>query len=166
METDARAGELKEGGWVRILRGSEAEARHLRKYGHGEPWKYRYSVKKRTKHAVLLEVPKDGSVPAIMEWQLIRRCEPAPEKVHERHHDDPKLTEFGIPTNEDGDTTGSPIGMPTDPDDPDHFWEIEYVIANKRVRREAQFCCIARVRQHEEYRSPRRRGRDWYLPCQ
>jgi hypothetical protein len=32
-------------------------------------------------HAVLLDVPKDGSVPAIGEWQLIRKHEPAAHPI-------------------------------------------------------------------------------------
>ena len=30
--------------YVRILKGTEDEARYTRKHGHGEPWKHRYKV--------------------------------------------------------------------------------------------------------------------------
>ena len=61
-EVDPRAGQIKKDGWVRIIRGSKQEAAALRKHGHGEPWKYKYRVREVRPHAVLLEIPKDGSV--------------------------------------------------------------------------------------------------------
>lgn len=96
-ELNHRAGHIQPGGWIRILRDSNEKAAYIRKHGHGEPWKNKYKVLEVKPHGVRLEVPKDGSVPAISEWQLIRRCEPAraddilPEKT------DPQLTEAGVP---------------------------------------------------------------------
>ena len=69
-ELDPRAGQIKPGGWVRIIKGSMEEAKYLRKHGHGTPWKNRYRVLDVRPHAVRLAVPKDGSVPAISDWQL------------------------------------------------------------------------------------------------
>jgi hypothetical protein len=83
--------------YVRILRGSNDDAKYLRKHGHGQPWKYKYKVLQAFPHAVQLEVPKDGSVPRINPWQLTRRCEPAPERLETPQQDDPLLTEHGIP---------------------------------------------------------------------
>ena len=90
----------------------------LRKHGHGEPWKHKYRVKEVRRHAVLLEVPKDGSVPAISEWQLIRRCEPAPPDGHGPREDDPRLTELGVPVPGSG---GEQL-------DPGEYYEIERIL--------------------------------------
>ena len=92
--------------YVRILKGTEDEARYTRKHGHGEPWKHRYKVLDVRPHAVRLEVPTDGSVPRISEWQLIRRCELASTEEVLPQRDDPILTESGIPlpTSDSADT--------------------------------------------------------------
>ena len=102
MEVDGRAGAIRASDattdrYVRIIRGSFQEARYARKHGHGEPWKHRYKVLAVRPHAVKLEVPKDGSVPRINEWQLIRRCEPCPAVEVLPTPDDPVLTESGVP---------------------------------------------------------------------
>ena len=73
------------------------EAKYLRRHGHGTPWKYRYRVLEVRPHAVRLSVPKDRSVPAIGEWQLIRRMEPASTETHRPHLNDPWMAELGIP---------------------------------------------------------------------
>lgn len=128
-EKDPRAGKIRPQGWVRIIRGSMKEAEQLRKHGHGEPWKHRYRVLEVRPHAVRLEVPKDGSVPAISEWQLIRRCEPSPARLEEPADTDPKLTEDGIPVH---GTTTDTEDIPADPDDPDQVYEIERILSAKK----------------------------------
>ena len=45
-EVDLRACKISAGLYVRILRGSVADAAYLRKHGHSETWKYRYEVLK------------------------------------------------------------------------------------------------------------------------
>ena len=101
-----------------------------RKHGHGQPWKYRYKVLEVRPHAVRLQVPKDGSVPEVAEWQLIRRCEPAPEERHDPRPDDPTLTEMGVPL------TSAPPGaanVEADTHDPDELFEIDKILdATKR----------------------------------
>ena len=102
MEIDGRTGIIRASDattdrYVRIIRGSFHEARYARKHGHGEPWKHKYKVLAVRPHAVQLEVPKDGSVPRINEWQLIRRCEPCPAEEVKPAPDDPVLTESGVP---------------------------------------------------------------------
>ena len=77
-ELDHRNGHIKPNDWVRLLRGSKENAQYLRKHGHGEPWKSRYQAKQVKPHAVLLDVPKDGSVPRVAEWQLIRKVDNQP----------------------------------------------------------------------------------------
>ena len=102
------------------------DAEHLRKHG---PWKHRYRVLEVRPHAVRLEVPKDGSVPAISEWQLIRRCEPAPPELEEPAEGDPELTEDGIPVP---GTAAAGEEIPADPDDPDQVYEIERILSAKK----------------------------------
>ena len=130
-EVDSRAGQIKPGGWVRIVHGSLEEARYLRKHGHGEPWKYRYRVVEVRPHAVRLDVPKDGSVPVIGEWQLIRKCEPAPERVEEPRDNDPILTDLGVPVP--GAAAPPSMAEPADLSDPDQVYEIERVLRAKKV---------------------------------
>lgn len=124
-ELNKRAGRIEAGSYVRILRGSEQDAAFLRKHGHGTAWKFRYKVKRVTSHAVLLEVPTDGSVPRISEWQLIRRCEPAPDEEVHPQPDDPVLTEHGIPLSNDDDTL---------PLDDDEVYEIEHVLRAEKIK--------------------------------
>ena len=77
-ETDSRSGRIRAStptcpSYVRMIRGSFEDARYIRKHGHGAPWKNKYQVLEVRPHAVRLEIPKDGSVPIVNEWQLIRR---------------------------------------------------------------------------------------------
>ena len=112
--------------YVRILRGSQEGATYLRKHGHGDVWKYRYKVLEVTPHAVRLEVPKDGSVPAISQWQLIRRCEPSLADEIMPSPDDPKMTDMGVPLYPNG-------GEVLVEDDPDKEWEIDKVVSAEKV---------------------------------
>ena len=128
-ELDHRSGKIVVGGWVRILRGSEQEAAYLRKHGHGVPWKYRYKVLDVRPHAVLLEVPKDGSVPAISEWQLIRRCEPATVEVRQPGPLDPKFSEDGVCVP--GAT--APAAAPAAEEYGDEAYEIDKVLRAEKV---------------------------------
>ena len=103
------------------------EAKYLRKHGHGAPWKYRYRVREVRSHSVRLVIPTDGSVPAISEWQLIRRMEPAPSEIHRPHLNDPRMTELGIPVpGSTGDVTVNVI-------DPDQVYEIDRVLRATKV---------------------------------
>ena len=126
-ELDGRAGHIKVGGYVRIIRGSMEDAKYIRKHGHGAPWKHKYLVKEVRPHAVLLDVPKDGSVPEIMDWQLIRRCEPAPAESHLPHVDDPRMTEMGVPLpGSAGDSIANAV-------DPNEVYEIDKVLRATKV---------------------------------
>ena len=126
-ELDPRAGQIKPGGWARIIKGSMEEAKYLRKHGHGVPWKYRYRVLEVRPHAVRLAIPKDGSVPAIGEWQLIRRMEPASAEVHRPHLNDPRMTEMGIPV------PGTAGDVTVDVIDPDQVYEIDRILRATKV---------------------------------
>jgi len=126
-DLDPRAGQIKPGGWVRIVKGSLEEAKFLRKHGHGTPWKNRYRVLEVKPHAVRLSVPKDGSVPVIGEWQLIRRMEPSPAVTHRPHLDDPRMTELGIPV------PGTVGDVTVDVADPDQLYEIDKILRATKV---------------------------------
>jgi hypothetical protein len=102
-------------------------AEYLRKHGHGAPWKNRYKVLEVRPHAVRLEVPKDGSVPIVNEWQLIRRCEPAPAHEEMPHDNDPELHESGyrIPT--------SAVDRGLTAVDNDTVYEIDCILSAEKV---------------------------------
>ena len=134
---DGRAGQIRastptKAEYVRILRGSEQDARYVRKHGHGATWKYRYKVLEVRPHAVLLEVPKDGSVPQIQPWQSIRRCEPSPDHEVLPEPTDPKMGEVGVklPIAEVPDEAGSSAEVDTDDDE---VYEIEKVLSAEKV---------------------------------
>ena len=83
--------------YVWMIHGSKEQAQYLRKHGHGTPWRHKYKVLEVKPHAVRLEVPKDGSVPIVNEWQLIRRMSPAHEHEHSPDEHSPVLTDMGVP---------------------------------------------------------------------
>ena len=103
---DSRFTSVREGGHVWLLHPGAGTAGYIRQHGHGLPWKHLYKVKEKTRDGVRLEVPTDGSVPRVMEWQSIRRVVPAvPHPVwglHTPPPDAPKVTESGlrVPTAE------------------------------------------------------------------
>jgi hypothetical protein len=129
-EVYSRTGVIKEGQWVRVIHGSLDDAAYVRKHGHGSLWKHRYKVRHVRPHAVYLEVPKDGSVPVIQNWQLIRKVEPAPAMEHGPAADDPVITEFGIPTR--SAITDDNIVLPV-AYDPDEIFEVERVLKADKI---------------------------------
>jgi hypothetical protein len=118
--------------YVWILYGSAEQARHLRKYGHGQPWKHKYKVLEVKPHAVRLEIPSDGSVPRINEWQLIRRVHPAREDEHVPPDSSPALTELGIPVPRMTDST-TPLVVTGSPDADDTDYAIDHVSHAEKV---------------------------------
>ena len=80
--------------WLRY--GSEENAAYIRKHGHGAPWRHRYKVLETRPHAVRLQVPTDGSVPRVLEWQPMRRVSVARSDEHGPTGDEPYLTDSGI----------------------------------------------------------------------
>ena len=79
-----------------VIHGSKEQAAYVAKHGHGLPWKHKYKVLEARPHAVKLEIPSDGSVPRINEWQLRRRVARAPTGHHCVSDDDPIITESGL----------------------------------------------------------------------
>ena len=49
-------------------------ARYLRKHGHGIAWRHPFKVIAVKPHAVMLDIPRDGSVPDVLPWQSLRKC--------------------------------------------------------------------------------------------
>jgi hypothetical protein len=69
-------------------------------------------------------------VPDIGEWQLIRRCEPAPDEEHRPRADDPVLTDMGVPL------PSAPPGVAeveADAHDPEQVFDIDRVLSAKKV---------------------------------
>ena len=79
-----------------LIHGSLESAAYMRKHGHGLPWRHKYKVLETRPHAVKLEIPKDGSVPIVNEWQLRRRVAPAHPGEHTPGKAAPIITESGI----------------------------------------------------------------------
>ena len=78
-----------------LLYGSKENAAYIRKHGHGAPWRHTYKVLEVKPHGVRLEVPKDGSVPRVLEWQPMRRVAVAHEDEHGPTGFEPYMTEYG-----------------------------------------------------------------------
>ena len=70
-------------------------SRYLRKHGHGKPWRHAFIVKEVKPHAVLLDVPTDGSVPDVLLWQSLRKCAFAAPHFHDDSMPLPSVTEEG-----------------------------------------------------------------------
>jgi hypothetical protein len=111
--------------------GSKENADYIRKHGHGAPWRYRYKVLEVRPHAVRLEIPKDGSVPRVLEWQSMRRVSAAHDHVHAPTGYEPYMTEYGLTIDKPGD------GGPTDDDlDDVDTYEIEDIVRADRIGRD------------------------------
>ena len=81
------------------LKYSDSEkSRYIRKHGKGLAWRHAFTVLAVKPHAVLLEVPSDGSVPDVLPWQSLRKCSFAAPFFH-----DPELVlpdvDKGMSTN-------------------------------------------------------------------
>ena len=81
--------------YVWLLYGSKENAAYIRKHGHGAPWRHKYKVLEVKPHGVRLEVPIDGSVPRVLEWQPMRRVAVAHEDEHGPTGFEPYMTEYG-----------------------------------------------------------------------
>ena len=124
--------------YVWLLHGSKEQAEYVRKHGHGLPWKHKYKVLELRPHAARLEVPKDGTVPVIGEWQLLRRMVPAAPDEHTPPADWPHITEAGIrispanPSLTPGNALGTDDGEPRW-DGEDDWYDLEEVPHAERV---------------------------------
>ena len=116
--------------YIWLLYGSPENAAYIRKHGHGAPWRHRYKVLEVRPHAVRLEVPKDGSVPKVMEWQPMRRVSVARPDEHGPTGDEPYITESGLAISRPGNTSTEPNGG-LDSDETEY--EIERVLNAQRI---------------------------------
>ena len=82
--------------YVWLLHGSQQQADYTRKRGHGTAWKHKYKLLDVRPHAVLLEIPTDGSVPRVHPWQLRRRVVRASADEHAPDNNSPIITEGGV----------------------------------------------------------------------
>ena len=86
-------------------------------------------------HAVRLEVPTDGSVPRVQEWQSLRRVSVAHADEHGPAGDEPVVTEYGLalPTQQHAaNAPPSPIDIGDNPDDEESY-EIDRVVSAERI---------------------------------
>ena len=134
-----RASTDQESHYVWLIHGSKEQAVYVRKHGHGMPWKHKYKVLEVKPTAVRLEIPTDGSVPRVNEWQLIRRVTPASAGSHSPGADAPRVTESGtlVPGAVE-DTSPAPAsagdGGLEDASD-DHLYDIERISHAVKVGR-------------------------------
>ena len=115
-------------------------ARYLRKHGHGKPWKHSFKVLQVRPHAVLLDLPKDGSVPDVIPWQSLRKCSYAPRHFHRDDLPRPQTDEHGRVVVDDADPVSDDDDAPVDDGSngysswsPDALYEIERIVSAKRV---------------------------------
>ena len=123
---------------VWLVYSDSERARYLRKHGHGRPWRHPFVVSAVKPHAVRLEIPSDGSVPAVLPWQSLRKCSFAAPHFHDPALLLPDLNEKGLPMmpeDEDELTAGDvePASVPLD--DPDVDYPIERIVSATRVGR-------------------------------
>ena len=145
--------QVQKGDKVWLVYQDSEKARYLRKHGHGKPWRHAFTVADTRPHAVLLEVPKDGSVPDVQPWQSLRKCSFAAPHFHDEDMPAPAVDDRGIPTVDDAsaepvapaatDDVGelAPPPPPVSDDDPmgwqawtpEAKYEIERIVAAHRV---------------------------------
>ena len=123
------------------------KSRYLRKHGKGRPWKHPFVVKEVRPHAVRLEIPKDGSAPAVRQWQSLRKCSFAAPHFHSDNLPIPRVDHLHLPLADSSDTEGEeapqpaqPAADPADPNGweawrsaPDTRYEIERIVSAERV---------------------------------
>jgi len=96
------------------LKYSDSEkSRYIRKHGKGLAWRHAFTVLAVKPHAVLLEVPSDGSVPDVLPWQSLRKCSFAAPFFHDPELVLPDVDEHALPMTPESDTLASPINVPT-----------------------------------------------------
>ena len=92
---------------VWLIYSDSERARYIRKHGHGKPWRHAFVVKDTRPHGVLLEIPKDGSVPDVLPWQSLRKCSFAAPHFHDSDMPVPAVDARGIPTTTDDSAAAS-----------------------------------------------------------
>ena len=121
---------------VWLIYSDSERARYIRKHGHGKPWRHAFTVKDTRPHAVLLEVPKDGSVPDVLPWQSLRKCSFAAPHFHDEDMPRPTVDSRGLPVVDNDDDTpagADPLVAQQPPADDPNGWaswtpQTEYTI--------------------------------------
>jgi len=73
------------------------KSRYLRKHGKGLAWRHAFTVLAVKPHAVLLDIPADGSVPDVLPWQSLRKCSFAAPFFHDPDLLLPDVDEHAFP---------------------------------------------------------------------
>ena len=73
------------------------KSRYLRKHGKGLAWRHAFTVIAVKPHAVLLDIPLDGSVPDVLPWQSLRKCSFAAPFFHDPDLLLPDVDEHALP---------------------------------------------------------------------
>jgi len=109
------------------------KARYIRKHGKGLAWRHAFTVLSVRPHAVLLDIPQDGSVPDVLPWQSLRKCSFAAPFFHDPELPLPDVDEHALPLMPEAQLPTKPLAtagpvdngatLPID-DDPDgwHTW--------------------------------------------
>jgi hypothetical protein len=99
------------------LKYSDSEkSRYIRKHGKGLAWRHAFTVLAVKPHAVLLEVPSDGSVPDVLPWQSLRKCSFAAPFFHDPELVLPDVDEHALPMTPETEALAPPINTPTTAD--------------------------------------------------
>jgi len=118
--------------YVWLLYGSKENAAYIRKHGHGAPWRHKYKVLEVKPHGVRLEIPTDGTVPKVLEWQPMRRVAVAHEDEHGPTGLEPYMTEYGYamgkPQLVNIDVTDGDVESPDD-----DIYIIERIVRAERI---------------------------------
>ena len=88
------------------------KSRYLRKHGKGLAWRHAFTVVAVKPHAVLLDIPADGSVPDVLPWQSLRKCSFAAPFFHDPDLLLPDVDEHALPMTPEVQT---PTVNPTAP---------------------------------------------------
>ena len=123
---------------VWLIYSDPERARYIRKHGHGRPWRHPFVVSAVKPHAVRLEIPTDGSVPAVLPWQSLRKCSFAAPHFHDPQLLLPDVNEKGLPMmpeEEDGQEAGASAPSPAPLDDPNAEYPIERIVSATKAGR-------------------------------
>ena len=71
-----------------------------------------YSAGRQTTHAVLLDIPADGSVPDVLPWQSLRKCSFAAPFFHDPELPLPDVDEHALPMMPDSRSESVPRSPP------------------------------------------------------
>ena len=112
---------VQPGDKIWLVYSDSERARYIREHGHGKLWRHRFTVLKVKPHAVLLDIPKDGSVPEVLPWQSLRKCAFAAPHLHHPALLLPDVNERGRPMMPQDDMQSDDALPTTQGDDSDEM---------------------------------------------